>query len=72
MGRNRWKQIHSHIHVDVNFIHSRKITTILQELLETVSTFGSGEGMIPFEGRYKYKQHIFGKPRDTLESSIII
>jgi len=28
--------------------------------------------MIPFEGRYKYKQHIFGKPRDTLESSIII
>jgi len=44
MCRNRWKQIHSHIHVDVNFIDPRKITTFLHELLGTVSTFGSGRG----------------------------
>jgi len=42
ISRKRWKQIHSRIHVNVNFIQTRKITTILQELLGTLSSFGSG------------------------------
>jgi hypothetical protein len=64
MGRNRWKQIHSHIHVDVNFIQE-KLRQSFKNYWRPFSHLAVDEGMIPFEGRDKYKQHIFGKPRDT-------
>jgi hypothetical protein len=64
MGRNRWKQIHSHIDLDVNFIQE-KLRQSFKNYWRPFPHLAVDEGMIPFEGRYKYKQHIFGKPRDS-------
>jgi hypothetical protein len=64
MTRISWESIHSSLHFDIKFLRET-LTTNFQQFWTPYSHVAVDEGMVPFKGRYRYKQHIRGKPDAT-------
>lgn len=64
MSRDRWKQIYSNLSIDVEET-IKFICLQSKKFYKPSSHVSIDESLIAFKGRYKYRQHIRGKPKAT-------
>jgi hypothetical protein len=64
ISRTSWESFHNQLHFNIEFIKDSLITQF-QKYWEPFPHLAVDEGMVPFKGRYRYKQHIRGKPDAT-------
>jgi hypothetical protein len=64
MGRDRWKQIHACFSADLEWLHAHLLDQFKKWWIpkEQVAV---DETLVLFKGKYKYRQHIKGKPNAT-------
>lgn len=64
MSLKKWLLIHRNLSFDVDFIEDL-INQSFQRHWTPFPHVAVDEGMIPFKGRFRYRQHIKGKPKAT-------
>ena len=64
MSRYRFQQINAVLHFQVGFLQT-KLNSNFKNNWQPYRTVVVDEGIIPFKGRYRYKQYVRGKPHST-------
>lgn len=62
--RDKWYQIHSSLHFDP-FDLCKTLQSNCSKIYSPSQLITIDEMMVPFDGRWKHKQHIRGKPHNT-------
>jgi hypothetical protein len=66
-----WCHFNAHTHIDGNGLISL-LRDNAQKLWNLHQHVVVDEMMVPFTGRWKYRQHVKGKPHDTGETSLVV